>query len=603
VSRLMEIAGAIFELLVRLAAALVLLVVIIVAARAIAWLVKPPRTLLVEAFEVLDGSKVEAKAGEAFARLLSIRLAEIEATLGDNLEQHKLGKLVWIGSVTTPALRLQAEVSSPLDVEFKPFDFDVIGILNAVSKLLRQGPTLTGTVAIKAEKVKVFATYAGRDSEHVIGPWEVSTSSMEEGATILASRISRDFHAAADAPQLGLLTAEQFGSFVKGLKLYQTGVRHYADMRRREAGLGLLRAASAALGEIEAQETRCALVLVYAYSALTLLEDREKADRALENAARLDPANDFVQAAMNARTAAPKASPAEISGAEDVFEAVLRQAALKTTRLAEVQEVARSGAKVLVAVLGTGIDVSDPRLKPRIVGAASVVPTEPDAADLNGFGTSTAGLLAALAPNAEILALKSVDERGAGSDSLIAAAVDEARRRKARIIYLPLGGPGKGPATEKAVQEAAKAGILIIASAGNEGSSEKFYPAAHPEVLAVGALDAGNIAAFSSWGPWVRIYAPGVDITAPWLGGKRQSLSGTSHSAGVVAAVATVVLGQRPALSANELLNHLLESSESIEVEKGGKRLSLRRVDAIAALGGGRVQPKASPKRRRRRAA
>src|SRR4030042_5522046 len=64
-----------------------------------------------------------------------------------------------------------------------------------------------------------------------------------------------------------------------------------------------------------------------------------------------------------------------------------------------------------------------------------------------------------------------------------------------------------------AVKEAYNAGVLLVASAGNDESNSRSYPAAYDEVIAVTATDQSDQKAwFSNWGDWVELAAPGVDI-------------------------------------------------------------------------------------------
>ena len=65
------------------------------------------------------------------------------------------------------------------------------------------------------------------------------------------------------------------------------------------------------------------------------------------------------------------------------------------------------------------------------------------------------------------------------------------------------------------MQNAVAAGVVVVAAAGNDGTSAPMYPAAYaPQVagmLAVGATDDyGSLTGFSSWGDWVALAAPGL---------------------------------------------------------------------------------------------
>ena len=142
----------------------------------------------------------------------------------------------------------------------------------------------------------------------------------------------------------------------------------------------------------------------------------------------------------------------------------------------------------------------------------------------------------------------------------------------AKIINLSLGGPDTDTTLHSAIISAANAGALIVAAAGNAGTSAPHYPAAYPEVLAVAAVgpDAAP-AAYSSFGPYVALRAPGGNFdlgdatdgvfSAIWNfaadSGDYAWADGTSMASPHVAGVAALLLAQNPALSASELRSRL----------------------------------------------
>src|SRR6185312_7712275 len=112
-------------------------------------------------------------------------------------------------------------------------------------------------------------------------------------------------------------------------------------------------------------------------------------------------------------------------------------------------------------------------------------------------------------------------------------------------------------------------GVLVVASAGNDGSENVLYPAAASTVLAVSATDGSNApASFSSYGPYVDVAAPGVDITSSWWsvanGNGYATASGSSASAPLVAGAAAIVAGLRPDLTAAQLREIITESAQDI---------------------------------------
>jgi hypothetical protein len=103
----------------------------------------------------------------------------------------------------------------------------------------------------------------------------------------------------------------------------------------------------------------------------------------------------------------------------------------------------------------------------------------------------------------------------------------------ATIINMSFGGAGGSQIMHDVISEASAKGIMFIAAAGNDGSTEKFYPAAYPEVLAVTALDNGQLAPYANHGDFVSLAASGTSIIS--YGGRSYYAMGTSEAAPKVA--------------------------------------------------------------------
>ena len=98
-----------------------------------------------------------------------------------------------------------------------------------------------------------------------------------------------------------------------------------------------------------------------------------------------------------------------------------------------------------------------------------------------------------------------------------------------------------------------KHGVMVVAAAGNEGNSARFYPAAYPGVLSVAATDQrDNLYEWSTRGDWVRVAAP----AAPGRRGKGPTGArcGTSASAPTVAGAAGLLLSERPRATRSGLI-------------------------------------------------
>jgi serine protease AprX len=218
----------------------------------------------------------------------------------------------------------------------------------------------------------------------------------------------------------------------------------------------------------------------------------------------------------------------------------------------------------------------------------------------NGFDTN--GTRNAIAPGANIIALKALDAQGHGSISNIIAAIDYAVANKdalnIRVINLSLGAAVTESYTTDPLTLAAKravdAGIVVVAAAGNLGKAGNGLPqygaigspGNAPWVVTVGASSTNGtvlrqddtMAAFSSRGPTMYDYAAKPDLVAPgygtisladplsaffttkadflldgFLGGQKQyiALSGTSMATPVVAGTVALMLQANPHLSPN----------------------------------------------------
>lgn len=176
------------------------------------------------------------------------------------------------------------------------------------------------------------------------------------------------------------------------------------------------------------------------------------------------------------------------------------------------------GAKV--AVLDTGVDLSHPDLPPTIANASFVPGLTVD--DYNRHGTHCSGTVLGLdntegvigvGPSASLIIGKVLNNGGYGVDSWIATAIDWAVAQGADVISMSLGEEVPDPALEEACLYAFNAGVLVVASAGNEANSAPNYPASFPGVMSISAVDSNSeLASFSSFGPLVSVTAPGVSV-------------------------------------------------------------------------------------------
>jgi hypothetical protein len=177
----------------------------------------------------------------------------------------------------------------------------------------------------------------------------------------------------------------------------------------------------------------------------------------------------------------------------------------------------------------------------------------------DGHGTGVAALVAGrsadamgIAPGADILSIRVTGADGLGDGFTLMQAIMAAADSGARVINVSMGSYGSGMGLASAIDYARSLGAVIVASAGNDQANQLTYPAANPNVISVGAVDAnGRQVMFSNAGEGLSITAPGYGVPTAWTGNQRVLADGTSFSApivsGSIAALMTVYPGITPA--------------------------------------------------------
>lgn len=215
-----------------------------------------------------------------------------------------------------------------------------------------------------------------------------------------------------------------------------------------------------------------------------------------------------------------------------------------------------TGTGQVVAIVDSGVDLAHPDLVDAILrdDRGDVVgwdwvddDAHPD--DEFGHGTMVAGVVAAttgngiggagVAPDAEIMPLRVLDERGEGPTADIAEAIDFARVQGATVINLSLEsattfGVEQVPAVIAAIDRAVSAGVVVVTAAGNRGAPlADFSPGLG--VVVVGATDRDDMrAGFSDGGRTDLLMAPGIEIVSTWCRPTGALVcDGTTHNQGV----------------------------------------------------------------------
>jgi hypothetical protein len=158
------------------------------------------------------------------------------------------------------------------------------------------------------------------------------------------------------------------------------------------------------------------------------------------------------------------------------------------------------------------------------------------------------------------------------SDAAAIQGIRAAARLGPGVINLSFGGPLDNPALEQAIMFAVRAGSLVVAAAGNDGSeSAASFPADYAHVLTVGATNPlDRVTDFSTTTPWIDLVAPGIDIPVAEpksfdASGYVLDAAGTSFSSPMVAAAAAWVWTLRPDLDSTQLSEIMRRSARDIE--------------------------------------
>jgi thermitase len=268
-------------------------------------------------------------------------------------------------------------------------------------------------------------------------------------------------------------------------------------------------------------------------------------------------------------------------------------------------DIEKGSQDVLVVVIDTGVTYTHPDLAARYVANGyDWVNNDNDPMDDHGHGTHCAGIIAAAMDNGlgiaglaqvKIMAEKFLSSGGSGTSwnaaQAITHAIDVGKTISNRIVLSnSWGSSSSSSAVQDAMTYAYQNGALIIAAAGNSGSSNPFYPAAYPEVVSVSATDSNdNFASFSNYGNMIELSAPGVSIYSTYLNGGYTYMTGTSMAAPHVAGVAALVWSHFPSYSRDQVRTVLENTADDLGQPGWDQYYGYGRVDAYRALQG--IQP------------
>ncbi|MFF4212736.1 S8 family peptidase [Streptomyces sp. NPDC001796] len=238
-----------------------------------------------------------------------------------------------------------------------------------------------------------------------------------------------------------------------------------------------------------------------------------------------------------------------------------------------------AGAGVTAYVIDTGIRISHQDFGGRASYGWDFVDNDATAQDGNGHGTHVAGTVAGatygVAKQAEVVAVRVLDDNGAGTTAQVIAGIDWVTKhaRKPAVANLSLGGYANAQ-LDAAVRNSIASGVTYAVAAGNDGLAAGLYsPARVDQAITVGASDRKDArASFSNWGPSLDLFAPGVAITSDSNASDTgtATLSGTSMAAPHVAGAAALYLARHPKATPAQVSQALVRRAASGRIKGAG---------------------------------
>jgi thermitase len=271
-----------------------------------------------------------------------------------------------------------------------------------------------------------------------------------------------------------------------------------------------------------------------------------------------------------------------------------RQWAIPKTMVPEAWEVTSGEASVVIAVLDTGIDSGHEDLVGKVVSEVNFT-NSPTADDVYGHGTHVAGIIAAAANNGagiagvaydcRLMNVKVADDYGIFYGSVAAKGVRWAVDHGAGVVNMSLFSIEPSRDLEEAIDYAWSRGVVVVAASGNCIGTKVAYPAYYSNCLAVAATDSNDcLASWSSWGDWVDLAAPGVDIYSTLPGNQYGSKSGTSMAAAHVSGLAGLLFALRSDNNGNGFINDEVRAAIEGGCDTVGPGAARGRINAFNAV-------------------
>ncbi|MFF7633036.1 S8 family serine peptidase [Kitasatospora sp. NPDC008050] len=237
-----------------------------------------------------------------------------------------------------------------------------------------------------------------------------------------------------------------------------------------------------------------------------------------------------------------------------------------------------TGRGVRVCVVDSGVERDHPLVGPLagsyVVlrdadGTTRVEPTE--SGDTCGHGTACAGIIRRTAPDCELSSVRVLGERFSGTGDVLLAGLRWAVEQRFDVINLSLSTtrPKFAEALRSLADDAAFAGSAIVASAHN--TPVESFPWRFSSVISVGSHQEEDAELYLyNPNPPVEFFAPGQNVTVPWLGGATIRTTGNSFATPYIAGLCARALAKHPSLTTFGLKTALYLAAANVHVTNRG---------------------------------
>ena len=243
------------------------------------------------------------------------------------------------------------------------------------------------------------------------------------------------------------------------------------------------------------------------------------------------------------------------------------------------EDVKEKSNKVKVALIDSGVDECEGiQVKERYNLVPSESGVNPVYDDITGHGTAIASIICGskdtdrnsygINENIDLYSIKIMDGDNTAPLDRVIEAIYKAIEYKVNIINMSFGTTQYSEALHQAIKDANEEGILIIAAAGNTGTEggNVEYPAAFPEVMAVGAVNSNaELSDISADGKEIDVVAPGENVKTASSFGLETVSSGTSMAAPHVVGLASILWQEDMTKSSQYIKELIMDSAKKLE--------------------------------------